>query len=351
MVNKDFYLGDAGIPKEDSFRSHAWVKTANGIPGIIALSFGVCFGTIVIIYAIVKIVDNHKNALMHFINFFHINKEEDKQDKTRPARIVVFLLLAAGLLIATVYNVTKMFDRPLVSLMLLENSIPPSILLCPPTVDGYSFNLSLTKAFYAENINSKMEGIDDVKDLTNKYDKINKSGIVCYLFKETILPIPKKDKEAFYIFNFNQSASDSMDVFIGDNKKTNWSHPFPTSSEYGNVGSLTVDSVAVIYYTETRYIELYNSHIHRSFQCSALSYPDKSTADGIMKIGIHAPKEIVTRIAEPALTLADAFSNIGGYISFCGIFSFLFREGGFVYYLSNKKKVSDDNEKGLNEQG
>ncbi|RHZ84650.1 hypothetical protein Glove_78g19 [Diversispora epigaea] len=129
-----------------------------------------------------------------------------------------------------------------------------------------------------------------------------------------------------------------------------WTLLFPQTDGYGDVGAQTVSSGSYIFYMETRYIQLDNSHVHRSFQCSTMNYPSYDASEGI-GIGIIAPKEVITYIEEPALQLADAFSNIGGYISICGIFVFLFaNDDGFITFLSNKKRDSashdTDTEKG-----
>ncbi|RHZ71629.1 hypothetical protein Glove_256g3 [Diversispora epigaea] len=226
-----------------------------------------------------------------------------------------------------------MSDRPQVSLESIPNYMSPSILLCPYNINKTNFD----RAYYTENVNqffnldSTLEG---VVNITNYYEIVNKSygnyQSICLLFNETSLPKPKKDKGAFYIFSFfNESFG--VDVFIAVQTVSSGS------------------SRSYIFYTETCYIQLDNSHVHRSFQCSAINYPSYDTTENI-GIGIIALKEVITYIEEPALQLADTFSNIGGYISICGIFVFLFADDGFITFLSNKKRDSasydTDTEKG-----
>ncbi|CAG8598232.1 813_t:CDS:1 [Diversispora eburnea] len=341
MEDGDKYpLGDKDIPKEGEFRSHGWVKTINSIPGIITLAIAACFIVAVILYLIIqinlnsKVEDKNTNLFKYIIDYFSLNKEEE--DKTRPARIIVFLVLATGLVLIVFYNINKMRDRPRISVTLVDNYMSPTIQLCP------RLESSIEYAVYTEKINDVFKEettIDSLPNLTS-YDPIYKPDYLttCYLFNYTSLPRPKKDVGMFYAFIFNQTTY--VDVFIGDDKNTDWSLSIPESKGYGDVGSQTILSYGLIFYTETRYIELDKSHIHRGFQCSALTYDLSGFNE--TRIGIHVPKQVITQVEEPALELADAFGNIGGYISICGLFAFLFGEYGIVTYFSKKGKESDD---------
>ncbi|CAG8531534.1 634_t:CDS:2 [Diversispora eburnea] len=112
-------------------------------------------------------------------------------------------------------------------------------------VNDPQLSLEVDRRIYADNINQIFNESfvsSSENNLTSSYDKIDKTELGVTCNLFKSLKPPDA-----------QNESDSVDVFIGDNV-ANWKLPFPQSDGYGDVG---------------------------------------------------APKEVLTRIEEPALELAD----------------------------------------------
>ena len=101
-------------------------------------------------------------------------------------------------------------------------------------------------------------------------------------------------------------------------------------------------------YTETQYKELDGGKTHRGFQLSMIfNYPTTVGQGEEVTVSISAPTGVILNVEEPFIDLATFFSNIGGYITICGLFGFLFGSGkispfGFVteYCFTTKDKES-----------
>ncbi|PKK70202.1 hypothetical protein RhiirC2_746986 [Rhizophagus irregularis] len=106
-----------------------------------------------------------------------------------------------------------------------------------------------------------------------------------------------------------------------------WTLPIPQGNFLSDVGVQVLEgSDGTIQYTETRHTAL-NESVDRSFQISVietLGITEPAASVTIINVTIIEPRMVINQVEEPSLTLADLFSNVGGYLSIWVIFGFLF---------------------------
>src|SRR6266498_1676697 len=129
------------------FVDHNWVKTLNGQIGLFAIAVAMIVIVIIILTFIIRIFQFphlRKHVGDYFIDLFADNT---RSIPTRILKMIVFLLLTAGLVGLTSYNVYKMInDPPSLSVTLEENNISPSMLFCPG-LENIAFELNSAEYF------------------------------------------------------------------------------------------------------------------------------------------------------------------------------------------------------------
>ncbi|PKK59218.1 hypothetical protein RhiirC2_762886, partial [Rhizophagus irregularis] len=134
----------------------------------------------------------------------------------------------------------------------------------------------------------------------------------------------------------------------------NWTLNIPQGNLLSDVGVHVLEgNSGTIQYTETRHTDL-NENVDRSFQISVIETSDitKPALNGTqINVTIIEPRIVINQVENPSITLADLFSNVGGYLGIWGIFGFLFGSSkmdpfGFVARLVF---IKQDREKLLKE--
>ncbi|RIA96118.1 hypothetical protein C1645_815801 [Glomus cerebriforme] len=392
-----------------SFQELRWFKIINGIPGLFAISVTLIFIVTVVVIFIIRILrpDDHYEYRKQVKEYFtDLLADKNRSHHTRVTKTIVFIFLAAGLLGLTIYNVDKMInDDPLISSKLEDNTLSPSFLFCPSSADN---ELSFRTALYSITLDDNERPIN----LTIPLNEINGENGKCLLFDGRNSLKPKDAIGGFYSFEFSQLTSQNVSpaeflVFIGDtnnemnwrgavqnpetqnpdrlksrhsksrqvqNSETqnpdrvkiptvsgfrtipNWRTTMPEGNKFSNVAVQSIIGFGVVQYTETRYKILNGGYTFRSFQCSLIRRIDpillNNNTTSIIGITIFIPKNVLILTEEPSLTLADLYSNVGGYLTIFGIFGFLFGSGkvnpfGFVSLFVFKEQEKANLEKDI----
>ncbi|PKY29740.1 hypothetical protein RhiirB3_446477 [Rhizophagus irregularis] len=340
-----------------------WAKKLNGIPGLIAIVASIIFVFSIIFTFIVRLFQFRNLRKRYFIS------DNTQSIHTRVLKAIVYLFLIAGLIGVIIYNVNKLKnDTPKLSVTLEENESSPSMLICSSASYIY---LNLVHAEYStsfNNLNNISNSLENNKPI-NGTKVILKPNGNCYFFNGS-LPRLRFDKGGVYNLQFESNYS-SVVFFIGDtDSKMEWNLTIPQGNSFSDVGALVLYHYSIIQYTETQHLAL-NGTLYRSFQSFVIInpvIPVDTPANGVNQtfhnIFILAPRTVTKRVEEPSLTLVDIFSNIGGYLGICGIFSFLFGSSkmdpfGFVSwfvfikqdrakFLKELEKMKDDRNTKLN---
>ncbi|RIA96115.1 hypothetical protein C1645_872267 [Glomus cerebriforme] len=329
-----------------SFQELRWFKIINGIPGLFAISVTLIFIVTVAVIFIIRILrpDDHYEYRKQVREYFtDLLADKNRSRHTRITKTIVFIFLAAGLLGLTIYNVDKMInDDPLISSNLEDNTLSPSFLFCSLSNNEL---FSSTALYSTTPADLSKEPIN----LTDSLNEINGENGKCLLFDGRNSLKPKDAIGGIYDFEFSQLTSQNMSsgllVFVGDtNNEMNWTTTIPEGNKFSNVAVEIITGNGLIQYTETRYKTLNGGRTFRSFQCSLIQPVDYFSDTGaLIRVGIIAPKNVLILTEEPSLTLADLYSNIGGYLTICGIYGFLFGSGkvnpfGFVSLFMFKEQ-------------
>src|SRR6266516_2292844 len=97
-------------PESGRFVDHVWVKTLNGHMGLFAIAVAMIVIVIIILTFVIRIFQFphlRKHVSDYFIDLFADNT---RSVPTRILKTIVFLLLTAGLLGLTSYNIYKMIN-------------------------------------------------------------------------------------------------------------------------------------------------------------------------------------------------------------------------------------------------
>jgi hypothetical protein len=305
--------------------------TLNRLPGLVAIAATMIFGIIIIFTFIVRI-----------FQFPHLRQKYLITDNTQsaPTRIlktIVFLLLTAGLLGVISFNAYKMKNDPPKLLVTVERSIEsPSILICK------SDNIVFNTARYYDSFNSFVDDPKQNFDLSGDFKLFQReSDGNCTFFDSTSSLMTMDNTGGFYLLGFTKimkkilngmsGSASIISIYIGDtNNEMNWNLPMPQGNKFSDVGFLLTDSSGIFQYTETRH-KVLNGINYRGFQISSIGNfefsgvsVDENALQPNIWIGLIAPTNVITQVERPSLTLADFLSNVGGYLSIWGIFSFLF---------------------------
>ncbi|GES89985.1 hypothetical protein GLOIN_2v1590969 [Rhizophagus clarus] len=138
---------------------------------------------------------------------------------------------------------------------------------------------------------------NDIK-IINEYGQILQSSAYgnCIFFNGTLLPDLNFNNGGAYSLEFESNDSGIV-FFIGDtDSEMNWNLTIPQGNNLSDPS--IIDDPPV----------------------------NTSNDNGKQTIGINilTPRTVTKQVEEPSLTLADVFSNVGGYLSIWGIFAFFF---------------------------
>ncbi|CAB4478892.1 hypothetical protein RhiirA1_472947 [Rhizophagus irregularis] len=297
--------------------NHSWRETLNGGAGLFALAVAIIFASIIIIVFIIRIIQLPR-LRQQIINDFNDGMVDNTRSvPTRILKVIIFLLLTAGLVGVIYFNISKMIhDTPKISVTLIENNMAPSMLFCN------NFTIISAKYYYTFNdISDEASSIN----ITQQFSDITGAFGKCLFFNGTKFPKPISESRGDYKLSFN-SDTPGIIVFIGDNNTNmDWTLRIPQGSLLSDVGIQVLGgNGGMIQYTETRHTAL-NESVDRSFQISVIEGPTAgSDNETIINVSIIEPRMVINQVEDPSLTLADLFSNVGGYLGIWGIFGFLF---------------------------
>jgi hypothetical protein len=325
------------------FVESRFYKAINGGIGLAAILLASIFFITVIVIYLIRTCQTRKNL------FNNLSSHLTGDARSTPAkflRAAVFLLLTGGFAAVIYYNINKMMtDDPIVTVKVEKNEESPSILFCSPTP------VEISKATYFENLdNFSNETL--AANLINSFNNIimgKEHERSCMLFNSTLSTKPKEMIGGVYVFGlFNEGVE--IDIFIGDFNDIDKSRSFPQGSVHSNIGTQVINSTPTIIltYEETKYKDLDGGKIHRSYQFSLIGTEPSTGAAEFVNMIIIAPNDVIVNEEEPPLDLAAFFGNIGGYLTICGIFGFLFGNGkmnpfGFVtQYCFQYKDLDKD---------
>ncbi|PKB96168.1 hypothetical protein RhiirA5_435326 [Rhizophagus irregularis] len=274
--------------------NHSWYETLNGGAGLFALAVAIIFVFIIIIVFIIRIIQLPRFRQQVIDDFSVV--DNTRSVPTRILKVIIFLLLTAGLVGVIYFNISKMiYDSPKISVALIKNNKAPSMLFC----NGKERSLKYTYAEYNPAIN----GISESIDLAQQFSII--SGIYgeCQFFNGTMFLKPISDSSrGTYSLSFIGDTSGII-VFIGDNNTNmNWTLNIPQGNLLSDVG-VQVFQISVIETSDITVPALNGTRID---------------------VTIIEPRIVINQVENPSITLADLFSNVGGYLGIWGIFGFLF---------------------------
>ncbi|GES75672.1 hypothetical protein GLOIN_2v1843415 [Rhizophagus clarus] len=226
-----------------------------------------------------------------------------------------------------------LYGDPVISMKVDPNTFAPTVLFCPPDSNN---KIEVQSGTYID-ADEKSEA-----DLIGSFNDFQVNNITCKLFNETLFTNkPKESIGGSYNFTFISSIN-AIAVNVKDfsnsmnNMMMNMS---PTHVDiHSDVGiQLVTGGLSELQYIETRYVDLDGGKAHRGFQLITLaSIPTNIvTAQTVMNIIIYAQDCVMVNSENPSLNLATFLGNLGGYLSICGVFGFLFGRGkvrpfGFV---------------------
>ncbi|RGB35057.1 hypothetical protein C1646_742444 [Rhizophagus diaphanus] len=316
--------------------NRSWYEILNGGAGLFALAVAIIFVSIIIIVFIIRIIQLPR-LRQQVIDDFNV-VDNTRSVPTRILQVIISLLLFAGLVGVIYFNVSKMiYDPPKISVALIRNNIAPSMLFC----GSVEYNFA--------NYNPDFNNINEIQnneissDLAHAFSVITRFDDSCQFFNGTLFHKPnlKQGSRGYYNISF-VSNGPGIIVFVGDNSPDmNWSLTIPQGNMFNDVGvQVLYDFGGTLQYVETRHTALDGKHMYRSFQVSVI----ETIKDAIAELAVNEtridvtiiePKIVINQVENPSLTLADLFSNVGGYLSIWGIFGFLFGSGkmdpfGFV---------------------
>ncbi|CAB4375476.1 unnamed protein product [Rhizophagus irregularis] len=135
--------------------NHSWYETLNGGAGLFALAVAIIFVFIIIIVFIIRIIQLPRLRQQVIDDFSVV--DNTRSVPTRILKVIIFLLLTAGLVGVIYFNISKMiYDSPKISVALIKNNKAPSMLFC----NGAKSSLKYTYAEYNPAINGISESID-----------------------------------------------------------------------------------------------------------------------------------------------------------------------------------------------
>jgi hypothetical protein len=352
----------------DRYIEHDLLVSLNGKIGIFAIAVAIIFIHIIILIFIVRIFQ-FPRFRQQVINYYIA--DSTRSVPTRILKMIIFLLLTAGLVAVTYYNVDKMINSPpKLSTELTENKSFPSMLFCRnlPNVQCAGAELEIIVANYFESLSNFTKEIEkadkneesEIKplvDLTTSHVLNSNYSRGCIFLNGTLLLEQNVTARGTYDLIFNAS---NVYLFMGDtDNDMNWKLPIPHGSKFSGIDyiGLEAGNVSIFKYTETR-TQALNGTTYRSFQMSYKGYTRYNAVENFVEVIIDAPTYVMTNVLKPPLTLVELFSSIGGYLSIWGIFAFLFGRGkmdpfGFVSrfifveqdrakLLKELKKMRDD---------
>ncbi|CAB4440265.1 unnamed protein product [Rhizophagus irregularis] len=300
---------------------HRWRETLNGGAGLFALAVAIVFAFIIIIVFIIRIIQLPR-LRQQIINDFNDGMVDNTRSvPTRILKVIIFLLLTAGLVGVLYFNISKMIhDSPKISVTLIKNDMAPSMLFCNGGSNTTRLNYTSGRYYPIFNDNS-----DNPESFSIDLTVIKGEYGVCQFLDGTNFLKPINASRGYYELGFTGDIPGII-VFIGDNNTNmDWTLPIPQGNLLSDVGVQVLDgNGGVIQYTETRHTAL-NDTVDRSFQISVIQGPT-AAADNetIISVSIIEPRMVINQVEDPSLTLADLFSNVGGYLGILGIFGFLF---------------------------
>lgn len=306
-----------------------WYETLNGGAGLFAVAVAIIFVFIIIIVFIIRIIQFPRLRQQIINDFNDCIVDNTRSVPTRILKVIIFLLLTAGLVGVIYFNVSKMIhDSPKISVTLVKNNMAPSMLFCG--------KLEYSQANYHPTLNN-ISDIDNngiSVDLAHAFSVVTRMNDSCPFFNGTLFSKPKQGSGGFYQLSF-MSDNPGILVFVGDNSPDmDWTLTIPQGNMFSDVGVQGLDNYGgTLQYIETRHTALDGKHMYRSFQISVIeTYNSNVTEPSNMtnmtrsqiNVIIIEPRIVINQVENPSLTLADLFSNVGGYLGILGIFGFLF---------------------------
>uniref|UniRef100_U9UDS3 Uncharacterized protein n=1 Tax=Rhizophagus irregularis (strain DAOM 181602 / DAOM 197198 / MUCL 43194) TaxID=747089 RepID=U9UDS3_RHIID len=286
---------------------HSWRETLNGGAGLFALAVAIIFAFIIIIVFIIRIIQLPR-LRQQIINDFNDGMVDNTRSvPTRILKVIIFLLLTAGLVGVLYFNISKMIhDSPKISVTLIKNDMAPSMLFC--NGGNKTFSLKYISGEYYPIFNDNSDNPESysivLTDIKGEYG-------TCQFFNGTNFLKPINASRGDYVLNFIGDIPGII-VFIGDNNTNmDWTLRIPQGSLLSDVGVQVLDgNGGVIQYTETRHTAL-NDTVDRSFQISVIEGPFNVDETSI-RVTIIEPRMVINQVEDPSLTLADLFRKMKG---------------------------------------
>uniref|UniRef100_U9UUI5 Uncharacterized protein n=1 Tax=Rhizophagus irregularis (strain DAOM 181602 / DAOM 197198 / MUCL 43194) TaxID=747089 RepID=U9UUI5_RHIID len=286
--------------------NHSWYETLNGGAGLFALAVAIIFVFIIIIVFIIRIIQLPRLRQQVIDDFSVV--DNTRSVPTRILKVIIFLLLTAGLVGVIYFNISKMiYDSPKISVALIKNNMmAPFMLFC----NGEKRSLKYTSAEYYPAINGISESAPI--DLVQQFSIISGKNGECQFFNGTMFLKPISDSsEGTYSLSFIGDASGII-VFIGDNNTNmDWTLTIPQGNLLSNVGVQVLEgNGGTIQYTETRHTDL-NENVDRSFQISVIETViiEPALNGTRINVTIFEPRIVTNQVENPSITLADLFSD------------------------------------------
>lgn len=300
-----------GLPEFGRFNGGLeWDKKLNGISGLIAITAFVNLAAIIIFIFIVRIFQFPTIRKRYFIT----NKTQSVP--TRALKAIVLLLLIAGLVGLTYYNIHKMiYDPSKISVTVEKNKSSPSMLFCPMDLDAV---FTVASAVYVTSLNglNRNQLIDDVLESNTKLPELKNITTPngnCRFLNGTSSPQLNFDDGGIYALSLGINSSyHTVALFIGDtSNEMNWDLSFPQGNYFSDVKiQALIGPNVMLQYTETQHAAL-NGSLYRSFQTFLIvngGPPENLSSfnnnnenqETNMFVLIFAPRVITKQVEEPS---------------------------------------------------